>query len=624
MKQIMLMLTVFFISAAMLVSVYAESQSDEDLQEIVALTGIMTYDGNGAFNGDQSVTRGAMAKIVVALSGDDGLVSINSRISPFADVSYKHWAAPYIQVATQEGYMTSYMNGRFEPDAPVTYEVAVTAMLMALGYERSDFLTGYPTAQLSQAKESGLLYDVKGSIGQGMTRTQMARLVYNTLNAETKDGSGEVQAEVLDYTISTDILSLSDVLSEAAVGPVTYKTSNQLVGINLTTSSIYLDGKKATVSSLEPYDVVYYSETSQTVWAYSEKVTGLLEEVEPNRETPTSVTISGEDYSLETIAAQKAFGVGGLEEGDMVTLLLDRSGDVADGYLTETLYSSQVGVVIDTDVKTYEVGNGRTTTELFVSLLLPSGQTIEVNVDSDPSDKLGDVAKVDYEGGSIDVSYTSNTSAIEGLVSKSTASIIDGSSRYALAPAVKILEVDDYGNVVTLTLSRLDGVVLEDGQVLTVTYNDLSEIEEMIIKDVTRDSASYGYVTEVEEKSSGLSMTSSYSYDIEGSTSTLKLSNKSLNISVAPSVFNFEEGSLETVSNLYRVSADIEAINPLFVTDEEGTTYKLSSEVAVYKEINDTYIYTSLSEAQGWSGTVVAYYDRSEVKGGLVRILYLK
>ena len=144
MKRLMTLLTAIFLVAAVLVGGSASAQTMEDVEEIVAVMDIMTYDENGNFNGNESVTRGQLAKIAINMSEYEGLVAWGSRISPFADVSFNDWAAPYISVVTNLDIMDGYMDGTFRPNEGVTYEQAISVMLKLLGYEDEDFLAGYP------------------------------------------------------------------------------------------------------------------------------------------------------------------------------------------------------------------------------------------------------------------------------------------------------------------------------------------------------------------------------------------------------------------------------------------------------------------------------------------------
>ena len=61
------------------------------------------------------------------------------------------------------------------------------------------------------------------------------------------------------------------------------------------------------------------------VMAYSNKVSGIFEKATPNRDIPTSITVSGKEYTLEgSTAFNKVYSCGSFEYGDTVTLLQRR------------------------------------------------------------------------------------------------------------------------------------------------------------------------------------------------------------------------------------------------------------------------------------------------------------
>ena len=308
----------------------------------------------------------------------------------------------------------------------------------------------------------------------------------------------------------------------------------------------------------------------------------------------------------------------------MVTLLLGRSGDVTDVYSTSLLYTDQYGVVIDSQVKTGLSSDGMETGNMYVTVLLTDGSTVDVKVSTESEDKIGSVAVLSYDSGELELSYEKDPLAMEGYVSLDHRTITDGDDVIKLASDLNVLEVDDYSNVVALSLARLDGITLEEGTVMTATYNGAGEIDAMILCDVTRDTASFGYVTEVDEPEGGtMNAGGSYVYDISGNTYTLRLTSSSLNISEGPSMFYYTDNSIERIINLQSLGP-VEDINPIFVRDRDHVIYDLSGNVSVYKKVNGRVILTTLDEAETWEGEVYAYYDRDEAKGGLVRVLYLR
>lgn len=118
--------------------------------------------------------------------------------------------------------------------------------------------------------------------GQVLTRGDCAKLVYNTLNATTKDG--KVYATTLGYSVDgagkIDYLS---VINAELQGPIVVGEGQLDVAAGLYTLCGVPQRWESTLSAITQNDVVYYLEKTKTVWAYHNQVTGLYESAEPNR-----------------------------------------------------------------------------------------------------------------------------------------------------------------------------------------------------------------------------------------------------------------------------------------------------------------------------------------------------
>lgn len=139
--------------------------------------GIMVGDSSGDFNPDQIVSRCEMASIVCRMLGvTDGL----PKSDVFTDVPAAHWANPHIGKASELGIVSGYGDGRFGPGDPVTREQAVTMVIRAIGQGSSaESHNGYPEGYLRAAEESNLLEGITAAPGQGMSRADVAVLLYN-------------------------------------------------------------------------------------------------------------------------------------------------------------------------------------------------------------------------------------------------------------------------------------------------------------------------------------------------------------------------------------------------------------------------------------------------------------
>ena len=590
---------------------FAENISADDVKLI--LSGMEIIDSGDEVS--ENVTRVELAKILVKASTDASLADSTSRISVFSDVPYSYGGANYIRISAINGYLTAYSDGEFKPLNIVKNEEAVTAVLKLLGYTNKDFTQSYPYEQLSIAKDIGLTDGVDTTIGNSITRDNLYRLIYNALSCNTKT-TGKKYIETLGYTLTSGTVALGDVMSKNVEGPITYANGDLYEITGLTNPNVYINGEKKDIDDIELYDVLYYSKNSNTIWAYREKVTGMVEEIKPNKEAPTSVTISGKTYKLSTYSAQKAFGVSGISLGNMVTVLLDRNNEVSDVYLTEDLYSEQVGVILSTGKKEKMQTDGNSKVTYYVTVLLSTGETIDISTSSNYSKKVGYTAKISYKNGKVSIYSTSKTTDISGLFNLDAKTI---GSKSKISDSVKILEVDEFGNTLTVYPNRLEGVYIAKEDVALVTKNSKGEIESMIIKDVTGDTAKYGILESVNEGRDS----ETYTCTIDGSAKDYSNSEISFSVKEGPVQVYLEGQTLGKIKNLKKAEGSIVNVNNSYVENSKGERLKVASDVVVYLKENSEYNLSTMDEAMSGEYNVLAYYDKEEKEGGRVRVIVI-
>lgn len=236
-KTMAVLLSVIFIFALFPVSAAGGNEAD-----IISLLGelkIMRGDPDGNFRPGDAVTRAECAKVAVAASEFRDFVADFGSVSPFADVSAAHWAAPYIRLAVGRGLVRGYTDGAFRPEGQILYEEAVSIFLKLLGYADEDFEGLWPYAQMNAAAAIGLSDNIEKGAGEALSRRDIARLVYNLLNARAK-GGGARYIEKLGYIITKDVILIATANEDAAVGS----------GRIYTTAGTYKMG-----AAFEPYDI---------------------------------------------------------------------------------------------------------------------------------------------------------------------------------------------------------------------------------------------------------------------------------------------------------------------------------------------------------------------------------
>ncbi len=309
---------------------------DEKLR-VIQLTEIMNGDQNGDMHLENPVTRAEFVKMAIAASSYKDSVGKGSAVSLFPDVTSTHWAAPYVSAAIRGGLVSGYLDGSFRPDAPVLLEEAVIISLKLLGYTNADFTGTYPEAQLAKYAEIDLDTDMTAVRGEKLARLDCVQLFYNLLCTKTKGGTpyATTLGHAIDADGTVDYLSL---LNADMTGVFVNKDGSWKDRVSFAqheSLAVFRDGNAVSASEIDDYDVYYYSTKLKTIWCYSDKAFGKLDAVLPNRETPTSITLSGKSYALLPDAAAKVANNGGVSKDDYVMVMLDKDGNACDILLAD-------------------------------------------------------------------------------------------------------------------------------------------------------------------------------------------------------------------------------------------------------------------------------------------------
>lgn len=610
MKRFFAVLLSAVLLAACVPAAFAASEaSDAVIEQVIRAAGIMQGDSSGNLNLNNTVTRAEYAKMLVCASSYKDKVSGVSNSSPFKDVPYTNWAAGYIKTAVQQGWLTGYLDGTYRPNNTVTLEEAATGCLKLLGYTTADFSGSYPYGQLALYESLSLNTKVTASKGSAMTRRNMMYLFYNLLNADTKDG--KVYAQTLGYTLNAnDEIDYLNVISDTMEGPfaVTGSLSDIISSLGKT---VYRNGYASSADAVRKYDVVYYN--GSTIWAYANAVTGTYQSASPSTASPTSVTVAGNEYKIETSEAALALStLSGLNIGDVVTLLLGRTGEVAYALPAEEYASGVAGVVTATGTGTYYNAVGNAYTSRTITVVATDGGTYTYPCTKIPIDE-GDFVSIGFGSSGTDVSILKSAS-LSGTVS----GYAIGSR--TMAKDIRILDADGT-NAKRIYASRLNGAVLDSSDVRYYAVDATGEITDLILNDFTGDLYEYGIITGAKENSEGMSLSGSYTYLLNGEKKTLSTNGKTLGASYGPARLTIENGQLSSVRVLYSIK-NPDSIDTLGAA-KDGDTWYFSDECAVYLYSDSAYSLLSLTELRNnfSSYNITCYYDKDTKDGGRIRIV---
>ncbi|HPE16704.1 MAG TPA: S-layer homology domain-containing protein, partial [Oscillospiraceae bacterium] len=190
-------------------------QTTAEAAAVLSSLGIVSGDGSGSFYPNETLTRAQFSKMVVLVAGLADEVAAAARQTSFSDVTSRHWAAGYVNLAHSNGYIMGDGAGLFHPEEAITYGQAVTVLLRILGYTSSEIGSYWPADYVSAAERLGLSDGVTSSAYDTITRGEAAILLCNLLRADT--AAGKSYASTIAASTVEDALVLSVGESGASV-----------------------------------------------------------------------------------------------------------------------------------------------------------------------------------------------------------------------------------------------------------------------------------------------------------------------------------------------------------------------------------------------------------------------
>lgn len=147
---------------------------------------IMGGDGAGDFRPDQEMTREEFAKTIISCSNLDSVANTLMGISIYSDVGPDRWSCGYINAAVNKEYIYGKTDGKFYPEAPVTFVEVCVAFIKALGYDDADLNGVWPDNYINKAKELKLTEGISLNAEDTVTRKTIAVMTDRLLATDIK------------------------------------------------------------------------------------------------------------------------------------------------------------------------------------------------------------------------------------------------------------------------------------------------------------------------------------------------------------------------------------------------------------------------------------------------------
>ena len=349
-NKLLLVLTIVSIVCNTFTSFSATAAGQELRTQTLYLADIIENDN--AMN--DFITRGEFARMIVKASPYKDSASIYDSNTGFTDVLIEYAYAPFVKIASKEGYIASYRGGLFKPLEYVTYRDLIRACLTLLGYTNDDFTGNQISGRLEMFTSLKMNDNIDKSINDYVTKKDAVNAVYNTLKTNKKGGNSAYGPTVFtNLSVNSDgDLNATGLTKTKLNGPYILKRGEALnlsIPFDITTANIFINGTSANLETLyrelnnQGYLIYYYNETTKTIYIYKEGTTlesstmvkkGYVNHIYYNAGdtvTPTRVEIDLSNYTLGSSEVQFAFSYAGtISVGDQIIFIYTKSDTSSD------------------------------------------------------------------------------------------------------------------------------------------------------------------------------------------------------------------------------------------------------------------------------------------------------
>ncbi len=410
-------------------------------------------------------------------------------------------------------------------------------------------------------------------------------------------------------------------------------TALSSVGVSaemINSAKVIKDGYAASVADAKLYDVVYYLEDNNTIYLYSDKVSGIYNEAYPNKANVTSVEISGTTVELETQTAAYKLGEksGSYKLGSRITALLGMDGKVVDVVDLNSSDAANYGILLSYTTEMSENADEVGKQYNYITVINGEGNTLKYKTKSNYSERIGDIGKLvfDKDGYASFGTITAGTN-ISGQIDKNNRKI---GNRWLTSDCVIIERTyapDTRTGTATAKVIDLEDITsseLTAKQVIyAVTSGGFGDISLLIVENVTNDQYTYGVLVSAGGRVNSTSTNGTYEVFANGIKKTYS-ANFYNNISAGTAVaLELDGGRLVGIKKLVaaETGVNVSAIDfsRIKVGDE---VYLLSDDVQIIRKSSSGYMGMSRNELPELVGkTVNIYADASTKLGGVIRVI---
>lgn len=404
--------------------------------------------------------------------------------------------------------------------------------------------------------------------------------------------------------------------------------------------TVYKNGILAKGSDIRQYDVTTFDEASNVMYVSDARITGIYENVYPNRETPATITVMGHEFPVLSSATTD---LSSFKIGDTITLLLSYNGQVAGAVEPSVAKSTAVGTV-----KSVDKDSGATVVT-SINMVDASGKPLELSGITSYTGSRAD----DMVGQLVTVSSASkgrlSLSKLTGKGSDAPLNVDEKRmNTVKLSDNVKLYEQVGRSTLTEIKLEDITRATVPAEQITYVHKDYAGNADIVVFNDVTGDRYEYGFfkvTTEGGQTDTEGNTTQRMDYvsiinalTPNGSSNLLMNNGESLRNNKAGGIVTGPartDGKVTLGGFVELQSMDVKSsafdVDTLTVTTN-SMIIPISDRVMCYNETtkewfsvgegkNDEDYVKALNLARAFSENVTIYYDKTPDQGGKVRLV---
>lgn len=386
---------------------------------------------------------------------------------------------------------------------------------------------------------------------------------------------------------------------------------------------IYKNGLPATVADIRQYDVGSYDKNARALYVSDLRLTGLYENVYPNTQAPSKVTVLGKQFDVLDSAVTD---LASFKIGDTITLLLTHDGaSVAGAVSSSTARSNAVGVA---SVES----SGQATITLLNGLVLSGQTTYKGDAAAQMDGQLVTVSS--SKANTLTLNKVSTTTP-PGSYNPSTGKM----GGKTVAENVVIYEQIGSSALYQVKPEDITMPTVPAGKINYVAYDYAGRINYIVLDNVTGDGYTIGFAVfkAAQEDTGEWSDLASASLAIrQGDSSGAETTTASLG-TIATARTGDVGGLIPTadgkrVASYIKLDSLANVRRSAFDLDEEivstpSATFPIWDKVQCYNQTTGKWYapgLEGLNQARAFSDNITIYFDRSPEDGGKVRMVIVR